>query len=80
MVTKNQEPLGDAQHHIEGEVIDLSEHGFRMRSTHILVEGEQISFEITSADKTLFRGVAEVKHCLPDEIYGMQYCKVKKAE
>ena len=78
MVTQKGEALGDQQHSIEGEIIDLSETGFRMRSSHILAEGEEISFDISSDGKNLFRGVASIMHCLPDMVYGARYLKVKK--
>lgn len=78
MVTQNGEALEASGHHIEGEVIDLSASGFRMRSSHLLEEGEEISFDITNQNKTLFRGVAVVVHCLPDAVYGVNYLKVKE--
>ena len=79
MVTQQGEALGDHQHHIEGEIVDLSETGFRMRSSHILSEGEEISFDISSEGKNLLRGVACIMHCLPDMVYGARYLKVKKS-
>jgi hypothetical protein len=78
MVTKNGEALTDSQHHIEGEIIDLSETGFRMRSSHNLEEGEEVSFDISSEGKNLFRGVAKIMHCLPEMVYGARYIKIKK--
>lgn len=79
MLTEAGKPLDDAQHHIEGEAVDISEQGFRLRSSHLLEEGEQISFEITSSGKTILRGVGEIMHALPDMVYGVQYLKVKKS-
>lgn len=78
MVTENAEPLGTDQHHIEGEIIDLSEKGLRMRSSHQLEEGEQISFDVTNEGRTILVGVGEVIHSLPEQVYGVRYLKVKK--
>jgi hypothetical protein len=78
MVTRNGNSLSTAEHTIEGEVLDLSEAGLRMRSTHLLDEGEQVSFEVISEKKTLLVGVAEVVHCLPDQVYGLHYLKVRR--
>jgi hypothetical protein len=78
MVTEDALALNASQHHIEGEVTDLSETGFRMRSTHLLEKNEEISFDITNDAKTLFHGVAKVIHCLPENVYGVRYIKVKQ--
>jgi hypothetical protein len=78
MVTQDAKVLEDAEHHIEGEVVDLSEEGFRMRSSHALEIGEEISFDISNQEKVIFRGVAKVMHGSVDQVYGMQYIKVRK--
>jgi|SaaInlStandDraft_1057018.scaffolds.fasta_scaffold264816_1 hypothetical protein len=78
MVTQNGVSLKNSEHTIEGEVLDLSEAGLRMRSTHLLSEGEEVSFEVTSDNKTVMVGVAEVVHCLPEQVYGLHYLKVRR--
>lgn len=78
MVTRDGVSLKNEEHTIEGEVLDLSEAGLRMRSSHILEEGEQVSFEVTSDKKTVMVGVAEVVHCLPEQVYGLHYLKVRR--
>jgi hypothetical protein len=78
MVTQDGVTLKGEEHTIEGEVLDLSEAGLRMRSSHMLAEGEEVSFEVISNNKTVMVGVAEVVHCLPEQVYGLHYLKVRR--
>lgn len=79
MVTKEERCLDSKQAHLEGKLHDVSEKGFKFDSSGQPLEiGEQISFEIVSAEKTVFSGVAEVVHGNNEMIYGMRYIKILK--
>lgn len=78
MVTKDEIPLSFDQHNMEGEVVDLSQKGFRFKSPMPLEKNEQISFEITSDKKTIFSGVAQIMHSDNDLSIGAKYLKIKQ--
>ena len=78
MLTKNEEPIQSSSPHLEGEVKDVSEMGFRLESSYPLESSEQISFEIMSANKVIFSGVGEVIHGNNDQTYGVRFIKIRK--
>lgn len=78
MKTENEVALPFEKHHCEGEIIDVSETGFKFKTSLPMNDKDQISFEILSDSKTLFSGVAEVIHSSNELVYGAHYLKVKQ--
>jgi len=78
MLTCEERPLAISQHNLEGNLVNVSENGFRLQSPMPLEQHEQISFEIVSGTQTVFSGVAQVVHCNNQQEYGVRYIKVRK--
>lgn len=76
--TNDGQRIDESKAHLLGNLMDVSEKGFKFKGEHPLEPGDQISFEIVSGQKTIFSGVAVIKHKSSEPAFGTQYLKIRK--
>lgn len=76
-ITENESPLIHDQHTIEGSLMDVSESGFRFKSSFELSVEDQISFDVSSSEKVVFSGVAAIVY-QDSDVHGAKFLKIVK--
>ena len=76
-LTQAHAPLDHREHTLEAKLLDVSESGFKFESSFNLNVDDQISFDVSSAEKVVFSGVAFVVYQDKD-VHGAKFVKIHK--